>query len=347
MARRDDHAFDIDPFNAGEPVIPWDDPETAHEDGCVFDDKAYKAPAKAEDSYEAPSKRGDHKGAQGKGPAEKKGPKSSSQHARTASKTVEVAATASSGSAESGTARRTRQRETSDTPVRARKLSARFIILILVFFSLVGGLVSCVSSAIEHVGDSLESQIDGLFDDRDSDDSDYSYTSKPQTSFSDDEAAVRDTICARLDALKEDAWMRHVIANDLSDKLESSLGYSAADLGIDANLWIDYQLDGFTYTISSVFAFDDDGDMFFDATAPSMDAFVDALQETSGSWLADCEGAALTDAQKQRFAEEYAQVIEQGVKDNDYFASIPAKPNGSDWTIDDDDFYTELEYLFC
>lgn len=47
MARQDSN---IDPFNAGEPILPWNDSAQLHdEDGCVFDDQPYNAPSKRQD----------------------------------------------------------------------------------------------------------------------------------------------------------------------------------------------------------------------------------------------------------------------------------------------------------
>lgn len=57
MARQDSN---IDPFNAGEPILPWNDSAQLHdEDGCVFDDQPYNAPSKRQDDYEAPASSAD------------------------------------------------------------------------------------------------------------------------------------------------------------------------------------------------------------------------------------------------------------------------------------------------
>lgn len=308
MARRTDQPHDnIDPFNAGEPVLPWDDPQTEHDsEACPLDEQPYRAPSKSEDSYEAPSKKAD----------EAKAAKAKRKEKAAAEKPA-------------APGRRGRT-----------KLSLRTIILIMIVFSLAGGFISCVADGIGRAVDGISSAFD------DSDDS-PSYQSEPQSEFTDEEAAVRDTATARLDALKDDERLRQSIAEHLSDNLEQAFDYNAEELGIDTDLWVDYQLDSFTYTVDSAFAFDDGGDVYINANAVDMGYFVIALQSKAGSWVSDCDGKPLTDAQKQRFASEFKELLGQNPETSDRFLNFTATPDGSDWTLDEDRFYSELTSLFC
>ena len=50
------HDSNIDPFNAGEPVMPEDtQPDDFPGDACSFADKDYSAPRKRPDAYRAPT----------------------------------------------------------------------------------------------------------------------------------------------------------------------------------------------------------------------------------------------------------------------------------------------------
>lgn len=61
MARRIKHDAQVDPFNAGEPTLPWDEsPSPFGEDDqaveeCAFGDEPYDGPTKEPDNYNAPA----------------------------------------------------------------------------------------------------------------------------------------------------------------------------------------------------------------------------------------------------------------------------------------------------
>lgn len=61
MARRSKHDTQVDPFNAGEPTLPWDEPDAPdlladrhHAEDCAFGEEPYTSPTKMRDNYSAP-----------------------------------------------------------------------------------------------------------------------------------------------------------------------------------------------------------------------------------------------------------------------------------------------------
>lgn len=62
MARRKQHDAQVDPFTAGEPTLPWDEPGVfdglfngIEPETCILDGSPYDGPTKTRDDYEAPS----------------------------------------------------------------------------------------------------------------------------------------------------------------------------------------------------------------------------------------------------------------------------------------------------
>lgn len=61
MARRNKHDAQVDPFTAGEPTLPWDEPPSPFGENdqaveeCAFGDEPYDGPTKEPDNYNAPA----------------------------------------------------------------------------------------------------------------------------------------------------------------------------------------------------------------------------------------------------------------------------------------------------
>lgn len=310
MLRRNDHSTDIDPFNAGEPTLPWDDPATLHDDpaDCAFEgENSYQAPSKAAEKYRAPRKR--------------------SEQVKHSPAPKDVSA--------------------SKAPRARGKLSFKLALLILIVFGLVGGIIGAVGSCVSNAFDRMDSAASRLFDDDDADSIDWTGedNGEPQAEFSDEEAAVRDCVVTRLDALADNERDRNMVADGLSSSLENDLGYTADELGIDANTWADAKLSQLSYSVDSAFAFDDEGSVYIYMTAPRTDTLVELFAEQAQPILDRLDGAAPSSTDKEKLAVCFKNALDQELDTSSLFLRFTAEPKGDGWQIDEERFYSELEYV--
>lgn len=307
------HDSNIDPFNAGEPVMPEDTLQDDFSgDACSFANHSYSAPQKRPDSYRAPTD-DSRTGAAGR---------DSNAASKRLSRPWKAILKANSN--KSNQKPRTADPAPSNSPKRAARRNKVAIVILALF--ILGTAGNLLDSGLSDV--SLPSSFDNAFFTYDEDSSSHSRTDElDPTELDEEDRAVYDATDQALSNLQDNESVHKRICDDFSQELESSCGYSAEELGIDPSPYADKLLDSFTYQIDSVYAFtdfddssDNRGTAFFDYFVPDTYDFTETLHEELNNYLHD-EGltsthSELTDAQKERVREIYNDALD-GIEDDD------------------------------
>ncbi len=295
------HDSNIDPFNAGEPIMPEDtQPSDFLGDACSFADKDYSAPRKRPDAYRAPTDNS---------PASVADNNSSVADKRTHRAWKAAFKTRDGKTNQKPRASNPTKSSSSKTTGRRNKL-AIFILIVFIF-------------AV--AGDLLESTFfdESPFAPFEDETFDHSRARQLDPSeLDEEESTVYDVARQTLSALQDNEDVRERICNNLSQELKNSYGYDVDDLGIDPTLYANKLLSNFTYQIESVYAFTDNedpadnrGTAFFDYFIPSAYDFDETFHEELSEYLYD-EGLSsahsqLTDAQKERVREIYNDALNE------------------------------------
>lgn len=266
----------VDPFNAGEPELPGGEPEALAEAGEPEGQVEYAAhgepggsPHKPEDDYRAPTTRGhDYDAPSIDEP--RKAKRARARRARTA-----PPAPAS---------------EVGTRTEKDRRVVTRVIVLLVILVSFGSSLVSCavglVGSAADGIGSAMGSLGDVFFEGDDADEwDDY----VPEQDADDESAAA--ALEARLGELLADpasGELHDRVAAYLDDKMLTIEGYSASELGLDADALATFVLEGLDAEASFAYAFDDGtGSAYAEVTARSANELFWALNDAFGDYLLD------------------------------------------------------------
>ena len=341
----------VDPFNAGEPVLPWDDPSAEHEtegENCAFSDEPYDGPTKKRDRYDAPSNRA---------------PKSKSHRKRSSSNSSPVdnlhdlfgeVLDSISDEGNSGGASSPYEVEASTAKTRTtakvgkagkKKKSTALTVIKWVFFAiilvnLIPILIGASSILIEDIFGPDEAY-------------EYVYDGPDESSFSDDEEeekACRDALNSAFDrAVMSDGPAYPMLVQSLNESLVSSIGYTPEELGIDPNTYASWFLAYLDFDISSVYVYDDGtASAYFDTWGPkdylvqseAYDAIWDYLY--GEGLLNGDEPAPLTPTQQAAVNDLFNQIMDEASTDNDSFLSVELEKVNGTWMIDEEEFAEEL-----
>lgn len=302
------HDSNIDPFNAGEPVMPEDtQPDDFPGDACSFADKDYSAPRKRPDAYRAPTDNS---------PASV-----ADNNSSIADKRAHRAWKAAFKTRDGKTNQKPRasNHTKSSSPKITGRRSKLAIFILIVFILVVAG--NLLDSTL--FDESPFASFEETFSTHDDDTFDHSQARELDPSeLDEEESTVYDVTCQTLSALQDNEDVRERICNNLSQELKNSYGYDVEDLGIDPTIYANKLLGNFTYKIESVYAFtnnedpaDNRGTAFFDYFVPSAYDFDETFHEELSEYLYD-EGLSsahgqLTDAQKERVREIYNDALNE------------------------------------
>lgn len=295
------HDSNIDPFNAGEPIMPEDtQPSDFLDDACSFADKDYSAPRKRPDAYRAPTDNS---------PASVAHTSSSVADKRTHRAWKAAFKTRDGKTNQKPRASNHIKSSSSKTTGRRSKLA---IFILIVFILVVAGNLLDSTFFDESPFAAFE---DETFD--------HSRARQLDPSeLDEEESTVYDVARQTLSALQDNEDVGERICNNLSQELKNSYGYDVEDLGIDPTIYANKLLGNFTYQIDSVYAFTDNedpadnrGTAFFDYFVPSAYDFDETFHEELSEYLYD-EGLSsahsqLTDAQKERVREIYNDALNE------------------------------------
>ena len=334
----------VNPFNAGEPTLPWEEPEPLGgeeppDEHDTYDEPEYVAhgekggtPHKGEDNYQAPTTRGhDYDAPSIDGHAEP-GPKRKAARPprRTARPGGQAPAPPEATSGQRG---------------RNRGCLIALIVVIIAFSGLGGAVVSCVSllgeSAIDGVGAIFEddSGYDDLEDDSDSDDFEIEH----EESEGQDDAAAAAVEGALTYALSspESGALYEQLVSFMDEKISEIDGYTTSELGIDAGTWASWAIQNTSLSIDSVYTYDDGtGTVYVSGSAPDANSFMWALSDEYFGYLID-EGVGYGEplsAENVAYVQDvFANMLEsyQLGEGDVVYCGIDVTRQGDEWVVDD------------
>ena len=330
-----------DPFNADDPVMPGEGPEWlddesmdepayaphGDEDGVPHKDSDnYRAPTTHDYDYDAPS----------------------------------IDEPAASGAAQTLGRQWQRARDAAHAQTRTGKRWVSLIVaafVVLAFLGTLGDLLAgCVSHVFETVSNGAGTVLDvgEPFDDYVSheDDTDWRETAGEL------DLAAGDAVEQQLGALLADpssGELHDLVAAYLDEKLTDWEGYTAAELGIDADAWAAWVLGGVSYQVSSVYAYDDTGSAFLDVESCRISDMVREADVDLSSYLHDRglrvqegeEPAQLSEEQRAEVAELWSDACEEAASPRDMFVSVELSLVDGVWTIDEESLEETFESVLA
>lgn len=330
----------VDPFNAGDPVMPGGEPEWLDEGEDfedAFDDEPPYAPHgdkdgvphKASDNYQAPTTSGHDYDAP----------------------SIDAPARTTVGQ---GAARWHRAAKAlSDKAGSGKRGGSGCAVAILVFFLLVGGLgdmlVGCVSTVGTRVFEGVGSVLSG---------DDLSIGNLPPgdgldrghdwREYADElDLAAGDAFERRMDALLADPSgdpATGFVTSAVDGYVLNWVGYGTDALGIDAHAAAVWALSDLTYEIESVYAYDDGtATVYLDTEAPSLVALVDAADDDISAYLIandlsiwdGSDPGELSDAQRAETSAIWAETLDRTEELDESFLSVELARTDGVWTVDE------------
>ena len=324
----------VDPFNAGEPELPGGEPDAlagADEPEGQVEYAAHGEPGgtphKPEDDYQAPNTRGHDYDAP------------SIDEPRRPRRTRARRSPAPSG-------------EVQERTVRDRRVVTRVIVLIVLLLSFGSSLASCAIGLVGSAADGIGSAMEGLgaifFEDDSYDGDDY----VPEQD-ADDESAVA-ALEARLAELLADpasGELHDRVAAYLDEKMLTIEGYTAAELGLDADELATHVLEGLHAEASYAYAFDDGtASAYAEVTARSANELFWTLNDAFGEYLLDNDlwgrDAKMPDeAQREHIAAAAEQALASPGEPETYTYTFLLERAAGAWAVDEDDLDETLESI--
>lgn len=324
----------VDPFNAGEPELPGGKPDAlagADEPEGQVEYAAHGEPGgtphKPEDDYQAPNTRGHDYDAP------------SIDEPRRPRRTRARRSPAPSG-------------EVQERTVRDRRVVTRVIVLIVLLLSFGSSLASCAIGLVGSAADGIGSAMEGLgaifFEDDSYDGDDY----VPEQD-ADDESAVA-ALEARLAELLADpasGELHDRVAAYLDEKMLTIEGYTAAELGLDADELATYVLEGTHAEASYAYAFDDGtASAYAEVTARSANELFWTLNDAFGEYLLDNDlwgrDARMPDAaQREHIAAAAEQALGSPAEPETYTYTFLLERVDGAWAVDEDGLDETLESI--
>ena len=173
----------------------------------------------------------------------------------------------------------------------------------------------------------------------------------------DEDEAVSKAARARLDNLFDDPTTSDLIKQGLDRQLMTNFGYTANELGIDATAYEKWFLGTIDCRLNCAQAYGDGtGFAAFDVTSPDIyRIFNDFYTKTSdyvlsnrlyGTYGPDGVAVALTDEQKAQMSAYFNEALSKAaVRDDGYLSAWLSKGNDGTWMVDDTSLRETLTYL--
>lgn len=325
MKRRDSQ---IDPFNAGEPELPWEMPDAdgSHDDSeCELPDRGYVSPVKAPDGYDAPDTDAPESSDAAPKPARARRPRRQEPTSR-------------------------RQPAAAASPKRRRGCGCLTLILIVVAINVLLPVLAfipqCTGVMLED--DAMEITWDAT----------DSYEDEERAADEDEiETLAEETLDA---VVAPDSPARSLIASNFEEDFRQNLGYSVQDLGVDTDDYVEWALTDFDYDITDVFAFDSSeswgdayGSVYFDATTVDVFAFNDSFYNAAHGFLAQNNLAGIdvvapNDAQRAAFQALFSEQLDafRTSTTTSETANLEFDSTSDGWVLADGAYDGAMQYLF-
>lgn len=343
MARRKGHDKQVDPFTAGEPTLPWDEPssleglfslEDDEAEPCAFDEGPYDGPTKAPDSYEAPDSRAVE----------------TDRHSRT----NETRERKRRERAERAVERRARKAAPQDKQARPRVARfVRAILLIVIFVNLLPFALDIADRVVSDIASSADPEPQPPFEDPEapSVDADEIEPEIDRSALNEDELACVEACDSYLQAVADGQGpQRADVVAVLEQHMEDSLGYSCEDLGIDSNAYADWVLSNFSYRITSCYAWTDEGSasVYLYAWAPDTFGAIASASQSIFNYLGELgidnpsSMRPLTEEERERVRNLFAETIENAEMDSESFLGFDLILEDGTWALDIDQAQYQL-----
>lgn len=328
---------DIDPFNAGEPILPWCDPETYTDDPHVdlddTDEHVVAERPSASSANDSPSSRSSSK--RPKAPSRKERDRSVARRSKRKAKAA------------------------ADQPIKARKSARPILIVILLLFLLSGGF-SLVASIPGCVTGALSS-IFAPYDDTSSLEDFPEAPAYSPDDLSEAEGACLDATTLRMDQLTTPGSAEYqqaakLIADDFSQTCEDCLYYSAEELGLDGAAVADWIIGSLRYEMSSVHAFPNDpspyGSAYLDVTTADPLSLYSSFFTPASSYLTEngllgYDDEPGPDSTAQQHLRDLLQTaLGSSTDETEHFVRFELIYVDGTWSISETDYTTELDYIF-
>ncbi|VWL64392.1 hypothetical protein [Collinsella aerofaciens] len=342
--RRSDDREDINPFNAGDPVMPLDDVVPTR-------DKRVGMVSRAEGPEEA--------GAQDPHAAS-----ATATKVRTEAKTAFKAKSKKRATDGRHVSHRPEAESVSDndsdteeTTGHRRSIHGYSTTIGIIFLAalLLGVVANCGSMILTSIigADVPLTEATGESDD----DTEENDAAKARDDAEAEDRAVSDAATARLDNLFNDPATGDLIKRGLDRQLKTDFGYTANELGIDATAYEKWFLGTIDYRLNSAHSYGDGtGFAAFDVTSPDIyRLFNDFYTKVSdyvlsnglyGAYGPDGVAVALTNDQKAQMSAYFNEVLSKAaVRDDGYLSAWLSKGNDGTWMVDDASLRETLTYL--
>nr|WP_073293356.1 hypothetical protein [Parolsenella massiliensis] len=342
--RGSDDREDINPFNAGDPVMPLDDVAPTR-------DKRVGMASRAEEPEEA----------------EAQDPHAASVTAtkvRTEAKTIFKAKSKTRAIGEPHVSHQPEAESVSDddfdteeTTGHRRPIHGYSITIGIIFLAalLLGAVANCGSMILTSTIGANVPLVEAT--DESDDGTEENDAAKARDDAEAEDRAVSDAATARLDNLFDDPTTGDLIKRGLDRQLKTNFGYTANELGIDTAAYEKWFLGTIDYRLSCAQAYGDGtGFAAFDVTSPDIyRLFNDFYTKTSdyvfsnrlyGTYGPDGVAVALTDEQKAQMSAYFNEALSKAaVRDDGYLSAWLSKGNDGTWMVDDTSLRETLTYL--
>lgn len=338
---------DADPFNAGEPIMPWDDPASTHDiDECVFGEKAYRAPLKSTDNY-TPSAQQPTDSEQTATDANRNRTKKAKKVERknTVSKTKASAKTAEARTA-SSMVENLQQLDHAAHKVHRGRRTLFTIAALIVGINLIAGLLSSCTSLIVSIASDV-------FDDDDTHSS-WTYSTDQDEDYGgivddiDRENQGKNAVaeCAN-ELLGNTEELDAIYTEKLNERLEIDLGYTADELGINAQDYCEWARGCTLFTVGNAYTYEKATFVYFDTEYPYLSEISETFCDDAESYLDEegldrLYGKPLNDRQKEHMQKIFSEALAETNTTYSGSGCILLTEEDGEWVFDDDVFKQEL-----
>ncbi len=302
-----------DPFNAGEPTMPWDISSST---------KAYKKKEREEQRENATS------------PVEVEPPKAKREEtAKAPIEPVEVASELTTSDAgPTDPAKTTVAPPPPPAPHTSKSKGAKtgfgntlkrrpilIIMIVIVIFSVASSAVSCAVVAIGAISEGMDS----LFEDSDSYSTFGNEERTPYQAETDDEKAALTALESRLNAVAagEDETLRALIVDDFRSQIESYTGKTPEAVGLNADEYASWLMSSITYDVDWIYIDDNEATAYFYANSyrgySAINDLLDALDDGDDAQTA------------------FSKMQEDAELGSEMFLAVEMKKSSGSWHIDE------------
>lgn len=352
MTNRDRHENQVDPFNAGEPSLPWDEPhafedfiETEHtSETCTLDDGQYTSPTKRRDAYQAPQTK----------------ERALRQHAERAASADKQRTGRPMRPARAGNAASSDPAAAKSTRRRGKHRVLKTIVLLLLGMSLVRSVVSCTAINVLLGPNDFPRSNDADTSDTSPSlhDDDFGPVDPPSVDFAEAEItpetqACIDAVNTRLGELSADnEATRALLVEGLTAEIEFYFDCTPEKMGLDVNTAAASMLERSSFSVDaemSTTLSDGSGWVYINATCPTVYEVGTALNSTLSDYLIDHDlyGSAdeLDEEQKAEANKMLMDAVEAAETEEDSRSVDLLLTDGS-WVIDEADWTDTIRSLY-